>query len=393
MASRNAYLDYKRDSHQLIHWMIHVSNAISRRLSSSDEQIGTFDSSGRLKISEIVPLSRKIVKYDKKIPTTILSLLQKIIDAGTQFYDFFRQSAARTTDLEMQRKNDSHAHVIEVLTIAFETLGGDKWTTGQQATNLPEPDEHSLVNYFSSLNLEESAVEVDEGEDSTTRSISSSATAAKRRGKTKRAKKHERSRNRYYTAQQELRRIRFEDYCFDLTEAESAVEFMWAGHTLFREAMQLRTTVEKIWSSVNSDDTEFAVAAAVSNVAVAMVKRIESALLGDFPGHDSFHELFAAYTNNGQDTTIHGTKVRNADVVDRAPSGNDMKFIDVDLCEWFGEHVYGALTEFAVDYDKNKTGKPTRRMAAVLDKWDPQADLFDMTDSERIAWRKSYIIN
>jgi hypothetical protein len=56
-------------------------------------------------------------------------------------------------------------------------------------------------------------------------------------------------------------------------------------------------------------------------------------------------------------------------------------------------HVYQDLYDFLIDFRKNRSGKPTKRLLSEISNWDPNLDLIRATKEERIQWRRVYTIN
>lgn len=56
-------------------------------------------------------------------------------------------------------------------------------------------------------------------------------------------------------------------------------------------------------------------------------------------------------------------------------------------------HVYHDLYDFIIDFQKNRSGKPTKRMHSEIGNWDPDFDLLSASNQERIKWRRAYTIN
>ena len=65
----------------------------------------------------------------------------------------------------------------------------------------------------------------------------------------------------------------------------------------------------------------------------------------------------------------------------------------IDIKEQFWVNTYNDLVSFVTDFQKNRSGKPTKSMQAQISKWDPNFDLRRATNEERLNWRRSYTIN
>ena len=78
-------------------------------------------------------------------------------------------------------------------------------------------------------------------------------------------------------------------------------EFPMAIHGLIRELCDLRIYLQELWTEVVYDGLNGVVAAIISNLAIPMIKRTESAIFVDFPGHDSFETAIKTITNGDLD--------------------------------------------------------------------------------------------
>lgn len=69
------------------------------------------------------------------------------------------------------------------------------------------------------------------------------------------------------------------------------------------------------------------------------------------------------------------------------------KEICVDAKEQLMAYSYNYLVEFITDFQHTRSGKPTKRMLAELNSWDPNLSLQTATKEECLLWRRSYTIN
>lgn len=67
--------------------------------------------------------------------------------------------------------------------------------------------------------------------------------------------------------------------------------------------------------------------------------------------------------------------------------------VKVDVKEQFLIYAYESLRDSLQDFQKNRNGKPTKRMVAELKGWAPNLNLKAATREERIKWRCCYVIN
>lgn len=56
-------------------------------------------------------------------------------------------------------------------------------------------------------------------------------------------------------------------------------------------------------------------------------------------------------------------------------------------------HTYRALLDFVIDFQKTRSGVPTRAMIKEIRNWDPLFDLHKATEAQRLAWRRSFTFN
>lgn len=119
-----------------------------------------------------------------------------------------------------------------------------------------------------------------------------------------------------------------------------------------------------------------------------MVKQSEITIFSEFPGYESFETIKQIImrgdieqANDEIPCTIH---------LDGCAKPTEAL---LDIKELFLIHTYHDLVDFITDYQKTRSGKPTKRMLAQIDNWNPNLDLQKATSKERIKWRRSYTIN
>jgi hypothetical protein len=66
---------------------------------------------------------------------------------------------------------------------------------------------------------------------------------------------------------------------------------------------------------------------------------------------------------------------------------------DVDVKEELMFYAYQDLLDFITDFQKTRSGKPTKPMLSQIRNWDPKYDLQHASKEQRIKWRRSYTIN
>ncbi|KAI4717302.1 hypothetical protein E4T48_06536 [Aureobasidium sp. EXF-10727] len=280
-------------------------------------------------------------------------------------------------DNEMEKSNATHKYFIDRLTEAFQILGGSEWAS-KRASELAEPlsseeiEEVIFSNGFSALELHQCADDVsdDETDSETLPATKHSRTSKAKRNHRAKQKKTQRKRP---TNNQVVPDVPLEDYC--LVDGPEGVldDYKMALVSVFAEWFELREHVQTRWLNVAYEDSNSAVAGAVSEMAITMIKKTALAVFVEFPAGFDTYQAMTRYLNHDdlEDLFSSHTEIREA----------------------FSMHVYQDLLDFLIDYQKNRTGRPTKRMQAKLSDWDPYFNLQQANMQERIAWRRSYTIN
>lgn len=136
-----------------------------------------------------------------------------------------------------------------------------------------------------------------------------------------------------------------------------------------------------------------AIAASLTNMAVAMVKQTCIAVFADFPGHESYEMIMKTFTRGDLDKAqgMFGVTLYRIS----GPSRQTEKLVEnaIDAKEQFWVHTYNDLVAFITDFQKNRSGKPTKAMQAQIKDWNPKFALQRTTNDERVKWRRSFTIN
>ncbi|PGH16131.1 hypothetical protein AJ79_01898 [Helicocarpus griseus UAMH5409] len=362
MADRNTYLRYKRDEKLLVYWITHASNSIIHKSHSGTTPPP--NTIGEISLPTLLSLSKLIAKHIKPIPNTIYRLFHSIIKARTETYAVFQQISASNPDPELERSNEKHKFWIDGLTDAFRALGGDPWTptrkrkSGKEAgrenetsksNEADEEDEHEVIfsNKFAPLNLNNemeeeimgSATEAEGSANSVaiTQSVTSKKPAKK--GKKKRPKKTGNGKGKKPENKKcSLAEVPLESYrlCDDETGG--------------------------IWHQVAYDGLNSAVAGTISNIALGIVTNTETMVFAEFPAHIAFE-------------TITKTIIRG------------------DVTKTQGMFRFADLLDFITDFQKTRSGKPTKSMLSEIKDWDPEFNLAKATKNQRLKWPQAYTIN
>lgn len=82
--------------------------------------------------------------------------------------------------------------------------------------------------------------------------------------------------------------------------------------------------------------------------------------------------------------SLHGPEPGSDTVID---------FGYLDVQEHFLVYAYRDLLDFITDFQKTRSGKPTKPILKEIQNWDPTFDLQQATKEQRIKWRRAYTIN
>lgn len=207
--SRNSYLEYKRNTNQLIRWVVTTASNISqkRKLSSGapsssptqkkpdnlKPQAGKI-TSPEITIASLVSYSELISASTRLIPATVYALFSSVIRARTAAYHFWHSTYASDPDEDVKRSNEAHKAFINALETAYETLGGKEWEKRQaeerESRSKDQRDEadEPFANRFEGLEIDELSQDEETG-DIAEKADSTSRQRAQRKGKKGKGKK------------------------------------------------------------------------------------------------------------------------------------------------------------------------------------------------------------
>ena len=218
-----------------------------------------------------------------------------VIEARSTTYTIYQEIAATNPESDLERSNASHKHFLDCLTEAFEALGGNAWMSSQQAEEMAaqgtnDVEEILFDNKFASLGLDsqEGGGERDEEEELSDRGEdpelqptttfgrpqqkrSSGKGKKGRRGQ--RAKKNKKKQKPDAVEEGGTEDIPLESYRIIEDEDGLVTEYLMAVYALFREWIDVRAHIQRVWRNVACSGLNSAVAGAVSNMAVMMIKR------------------------------------------------------------------------------------------------------------------------
>lgn len=314
-------------------------------------------------------------------------------------------------DAEMERSNASHKHFIDALSKAFKALGGESWKTRQTAENEKSDDMKDteaiiFANKFSFLDLNEPKRDGEDTEDTSDEEVNegSQAAAASQRhrpkktpGKGKKGKRGKRAKRKQKPTaavkEQSLDEVPLESYRIIQDEDGIITDYLLVVYAAFQEWMDLRSYVQGLWRDVAYCGLNSAIAGTVSNIAIAMVKRTESAIFVDFPGHDSYETIMNTITRGDPEKAQSNFSIGLHVMGPNSGKYENVQTTNLDVKEQYSIYAYQDLIDFITDFQRTRSGKPTKRLLAELNDWDPNVDLQRLSKEQRIRWRRSYTIN
>lgn len=435
MSALNPYLTYKRDTSRLIFWVVRVSNTIIRTSSRLPEGCRFHvNTTGQVSVAELVALSKLIAAHINPVPRSILALFDSVIRARSEAFETFQQ--INETDLELERSNASHKHFIDALVDAFEVLGGWDYVRERDAKAAKEAKEREakmneeysdsyeeeeegedleealFSNKFMALSLDDDDEE--DGESDSDGEGYQEQAAPKRRqqrrpGKGKKSKGGKAGKKKKATRGPQppkattMDDIPVDSYRIMQDEEGDITDYLIAVYALFQEMASLRCYVQAQWRNVAYHEMNAAAAGAISHMAVNFVQRTAASMFLDFPGHDSYEKVLNAITR-GDINKVEGLfsvvvhifpdeKVTADNMEEKMSSTEPFQRQPINIREQFQIYTFDALVDFIVDFQKTRTGKPTKAMLQEINDWDPNFDIEDATDDERVKWRRSFTIN
>ncbi|KAF4468389.1 hypothetical protein FALBO_4722, partial [Fusarium albosuccineum] len=405
MAPHNIYLSYKKDTKYLLYWMINVSNRLLKSMGNDKAETPvTVNTTGQTTVAGLISMSKLIAERGEPIPSVIYRLFGSIIEARSLVSSAFQQLVGSDTDEELKRSNASHKHFIDTLRESFNILGGETWAKTQGKDSDTEEDEDVetiIANKFKALTVEVqdegSSDEEDDDEEqpqtsTAARKISRRPAKGKKGKKGKKAKKQKKPKKPATGKEGESEEIPIESIKIIEDEDGNISDYLMAVYSAVKEWLELRVYVQGIWREVAYDGLNGAVAGAVSNMALSMIKRTTSAIFVDFPGHDSYETIMKTITRGNPDKAQGMFTLALYAVDHQGTPMKKPKETAVNVKEQFLIYAYQDLVDFVTDFQANRSGKPTKAMQAKIAKWDPSFNLQKATEQERLDWRRCYTI-
>ncbi|KAK8134926.1 hypothetical protein PG984_006938 [Apiospora sp. TS-2023a] len=380
MAAPNLYKLYKRDTKHLLYWLIKASNNVIRSLKDAPAGV-KLNTDGNTTVAGILAMAYLVGEHMKRsdIPDVIFYLFQAVIRARTITHEAFLRidPDAIKPDANIQKKNAAHKHFINVLSESLEALDGP--TTSDKHKNTTDPAQQPVqddfdelvrfANKFSALSTDDDDdTQHDNGTDS--EPDDTVRQAPKKHKKTSKGRKATKAKGKMNDDSYNP------DYCM-------------AIFALAQEWIDLRGLVQSHWYIASYDGANSAVAAGTTRVAFVQFRRSEAALAIDFPRHDDYYTIMNTLTHGD-----HGQRDTPMDfsLFNRYGKAKTHTVL-VDVKEQLLVHTYQDLMDFLIDFQKTRSGKPTKSMLARIRNWDPGYNLQQASPAQRVEWRRSYTIN
>ncbi|THX60948.1 hypothetical protein D6D06_00872 [Aureobasidium pullulans] len=400
MFTHSSHSDYKRSTTYLIYWLSQASNTVIECLPNTqeDDSAAAINTTGQVTCRELVIMARRVASnLCEEVPSTIFRLFRSVIKARSKAFDMYQELAATEADAGMEASNITHKHFIDRLDEAFAILGGEAWMAKQRASDEEVEDRDAIeriifTNPFSALITELSADDPsddadDPSDDDDNQLLQSSRSRAKKTfGKGKRGQKRKKKTKSTPTTISEgidLKDTPLESFRILDGPEDLITDYYIAVTYIIDEWQKLRAFIHHQWYFVTHKDLNSAIAGTLSCLAIGMVRRTMATIFIEFPREQDTYEIIMQTFTRGDFKKDFCTSMLSPDP--------DDKHVDVD--EAISMYAYQDLHDFLLDYQKNRNGKPTKRMQAHLSDWDPNIDLSQVDKKARIAWRRSFTIN
>jgi hypothetical protein len=187
--------------------------------------------------------------------------------------------------------------------------------------------------------------------------------------------------------------IPLESYRIIEDETGMITDYLMAVYSITQQLVRLRHELQGAWYSVAYQGMNTSVASSLCKVAIGMIKDAQLQIFVEFPGHDSFDTVIQTITRGDPDKAngTFGLSINrfNPDgTLDQTSPRSD-----IDVKEEFLIYTYQDLFDFIIDYQKTRSGKPTKPMLKSIQDWDPYLNLLRASKGQRLRWRRSFTIN
>ncbi|RYC82256.1 hypothetical protein BFJ63_vAg14848 [Fusarium oxysporum f. sp. narcissi] len=363
------------------------------------QSAGSVNTTGQSTVNGLISMSKLISQHKEPVPNVIYQLFGSIIQARSLVSTTFQELMGPDSDEELKRSNESHRHFINTLRSAFKILGGEEWEKTSAATSDDTEDVEQILfaNKFQELSVDKEGESSDEDDDvgQPQSPVAARKVSRKPRGKGKKARKYKKPKKgkKQDTKDPATDEIPIESIRIieDNGEVGLVTDYLLAVYSTVKEWADLRAYTQSLWKEVAYEGLNSAVAGAVSNLTISMVKRTNAAIFVDFPGHDTYETTMNTITRGNMDRA-QGKFRLALFALDPDGEQHSQKETALDIKEQFLIHAYQDLRDFVLDFQANRTGKPTKAMQAKISKWDPNFNLEGATNEERVDWRRCYTI-
>ncbi|KAI1085592.1 hypothetical protein F5B20DRAFT_575101 [Whalleya microplaca] len=327
-------------------------------------------------VSQMKSMAKFIARNSIRVHPRIYKLLSRVIEERTSFYTVFHNRALENPDPELQRSNAGHKFFIDALTEILEVLGGKAWIPQQKSAN-------------EALNLgnadQDSGMTSDEDGDASDQETQPEAPKQRQktrlgRGKGKKGKKRKLTQKKYGI---------IEDV------EDGGIDYQMAAWAIWKELFDHRDCLQENWRKVAYDFLNSSIAGELSNVAIAAVKKAELAIFADFldkDSHNSYENIIQALTRGNVERKGGTLSLARSPPKSDSTKHDEAREIDINVKEQIMFYAYQDLVDFVVDFQKNHNGKPTKSMLKTIRDWDPNFDLVQASEEQRIRWRRSFTI-
>ena len=335
----------------------------------------------------------------KEIPPVVFRLFEYVIAARTAYYDVFQNLLGEGPDPELEKNNQSHKYVIDAFKQAFDILGGQVWQKSQTRVG----DDHGaddlesiFTNKFAAFNIVDDGVEengdTDEGLETEPKAVNQARNRPQKKKKSKKGARGKKSKTKASKATVEENSsndIPLESCrVIEAGDKDIMTDYLIGAYALVKEWVDLRVYIQEEWREVAYDGVNSVIAAAQSRLAIGMVERTAALISIDFPGpHDCYKIVMDTVTRGDPE------KAQLSTVLSVLLQGTESSDQHVDVKELLLLYTYNDLLEFIRDFQKTRSGKPTKAMQKDLSKWSADADLKCLSKEERIQWRRRFTIS
>ncbi|KAK3355175.1 hypothetical protein B0H65DRAFT_563740 [Neurospora tetraspora] len=402
-APPKSYLAYKRNSKLLLCWIVRTVHSIIKSWDTTRQHdlnltlLEVFSAgppgqnwpkelladparAGFFNQVRLYNFCRFIGLHMDVIPPSILALFVNIIDTRVTAFTTWQALAARRPRAEDMEHSRTLGSDIRAFWKAFNALRGFSW----MLTSPGDPSVSSILKY-----------DIPESEEDIDRLVPDKFPIKPgRRNKSKRPENEARFNKIKATLPPDdlpLSRYDIDDPCY-LNGRFNSYGNAWgmAVYDLFKEFVRLRKFLHDTWKEVIFDGLNSTVAGAVGIAAMNLIVKYHHDNTPEGLGYISMIEYFTGYKNPEDYVQPFSASVYR--VRGDGSCSEKVENQSVDMKEQFMIYTFESLFEFLSDFHATQTGKPTERMAKLLQNWDPSVDLMGLTKEEYLQWRHLYTI-